>query len=111
MIRQPPRSTLFPYTTLFRSQEIRGSHNFLSLFQPFQHDEIVPGASAKLHITRFEITVTAVYEHDLSRSGLQNATGGNDQLFPHRNLQGDIEKHSWGKFQIGIRERQARTYR
>src|SRR3712207_8417547 len=25
MIRRPPRSTLFPYTTLFRSQESRGS--------------------------------------------------------------------------------------
>src|SRR3989454_3556002 len=24
MIRRPPRSTLFPYTTLFRSHEIRG---------------------------------------------------------------------------------------
>src|SRR5689334_23682406 len=24
MIRRPPRSTLFPYTTLFRSEEIRG---------------------------------------------------------------------------------------
>src|SRR5260370_2243885 len=26
MIRRPPRSTLFPYTTLFRSQ-LRGGHN------------------------------------------------------------------------------------
>src|SRR2546425_9412734 len=28
MIRRPPRSTLFPYTTLFRSQEVedRGNH-------------------------------------------------------------------------------------
>src|SRR5260370_19578545 len=25
MIRRPPRSTLFPYTTLFRSQELDGS--------------------------------------------------------------------------------------
>src|SRR5437773_8750750 len=25
MIRQPPRSTLFPYTTLFRSQEAEGA--------------------------------------------------------------------------------------
>src|ERR1039458_10530004 len=25
MIRRPPRSTLFPYTTLFRSQRLRGS--------------------------------------------------------------------------------------
>src|SRR2546429_2574014 len=26
MIRRPPRSTLFPYTTLFRSQQILGGH-------------------------------------------------------------------------------------
>src|SRR5260370_31826952 len=26
MIRRPPRSTLFPYTTLFRSEEIRARH-------------------------------------------------------------------------------------
>src|SRR2546427_1198978 len=26
MIRRPPRSTLFPYTTLFRSQHIEGGH-------------------------------------------------------------------------------------
>src|SRR2546429_4829207 len=26
MIRRPPRSTLFPYTTLFRSQPIYGDH-------------------------------------------------------------------------------------
>src|SRR2546425_7832758 len=25
MIRRPPRSTLFPYTTLFRSQSLRGT--------------------------------------------------------------------------------------
>src|SRR2546426_11699447 len=26
MIRRPPRSTLFPYTTLFRSEHVKGSH-------------------------------------------------------------------------------------
>src|SRR5256885_5209177 len=26
MIRRPPRSTLFPYTTLFRSQHVRQEH-------------------------------------------------------------------------------------
>src|SRR2546430_12943610 len=26
MIRRPPRSTLFPYTTLFRSRALRGRH-------------------------------------------------------------------------------------
>src|SRR3712207_8917872 len=30
MIRRPPRSTLFPYTTLFRSQDFRGGSVFHS---------------------------------------------------------------------------------
>src|SRR5258705_4680434 len=29
MIRRPPRSTLFPYTTLFRSHPFADIHNFL----------------------------------------------------------------------------------
>src|SRR2546430_13229037 len=29
MIRRPPRSTLFPYTTLFRSRELRNSYDDL----------------------------------------------------------------------------------
>src|SRR2546422_2734390 len=28
MIRRPPRSTLFPYTTLFRSSSVARNHNF-----------------------------------------------------------------------------------
>src|SRR5258707_8718425 len=27
MIRRPPRSTLFPYTTLFRSDQVQGPHD------------------------------------------------------------------------------------
>src|SRR3712207_8946245 len=36
MIRRPPRSTLFPYTTLFRSQDRRPERlsNFPSISQP-----------------------------------------------------------------------------
>src|SRR3712207_8360073 len=29
MIRRPPRSTLFPYTTLFRSEAVRAAHLLL----------------------------------------------------------------------------------
>src|SRR3712207_6877559 len=43
MIRRPPRSTLFPYTTLFRSEDllaIPGVRNFTAhLGQAFQGDE------------------------------------------------------------------------
>src|SRR5438105_11167727 len=32
MLRPPPRSTLFPYTTLFRSQQLAGAANLLQSF-------------------------------------------------------------------------------
>src|SRR5256885_12206751 len=34
MIRRPPRSTLFPYTTLFRSPKARGQQTFVQVAQP-----------------------------------------------------------------------------
>src|SRR5256885_4382711 len=37
MIRRPPRSTLFPYTTLFRSKETRSA-----LVAPKQSDDVAP---------------------------------------------------------------------
>src|SRR3712207_9575511 len=35
MIRRPPRSTLFPYTTLFRSLKVQGAQGVIN-FQVFQ---------------------------------------------------------------------------
>src|SRR2546422_10804819 len=37
MIRRPPRSTLFPYTTLFRSQRIKGTLGITGLSRPRVH--------------------------------------------------------------------------
>src|SRR5256885_11072730 len=37
MIRRPPRSTLFPYTTLFRSRAVRGASTDFD-YQPFAWD-------------------------------------------------------------------------
>src|SRR5436190_11971800 len=37
MIRRPPRSTLFPYTTLFRSRRGGSSRRYLCLSQPTPH--------------------------------------------------------------------------
>src|SRR2546427_9735369 len=42
MIRRPPRSTLFPYTTLFRSQQPDGRVVFLL---PFAHDHLLVGTT------------------------------------------------------------------
>src|SRR2546421_2842754 len=37
MIRRPPRSTLFPYTTLFRSAVDRGDHRLREALDPPHH--------------------------------------------------------------------------
>src|SRR3712207_6878689 len=46
MIRRPPRSTLFPYTTLFRSRDVVGTHPIWTLVELAQ--VIVFGALALL---------------------------------------------------------------
>src|SRR3712207_7970072 len=68
MIRRPPRSTLFPYTTLFRSQETPMEALGNDLFR----------ASFRLqHIGRYRYTVVAwayapPYDHELC-AGLARA--------------------------------------
>src|SRR3712207_8542393 len=53
MIRRPPRSTLFPYTTLFRSD---GSRELLGLLRALDRREgglvgdVVPGPFSPLHL-------------------------------------------------------------
>src|SRR2546430_504986 len=46
MIRRPPRSTLFPYTTLFRSQSFR--HVTLPLLSPVLFFQVVTGVIGSL---------------------------------------------------------------
>src|SRR3989454_2541806 len=49
MIRRPPRSTLFPYTTLFRSHSIHGAAHALRRHNPQVHVVAVePAESAVL---------------------------------------------------------------
>src|SRR3712207_8391182 len=43
MIRRPPRSTLFPYTTLFRSQPHRPEHVFRPVFAEGPGEPQPPG--------------------------------------------------------------------
>src|SRR5688572_31990646 len=42
MIRRPPRSTLFPYTTLFRSQLLKNFEGSLAYAWPALHSQIYP---------------------------------------------------------------------
>src|SRR2546427_4242887 len=47
MIRRPPRSTLFPYTTLFRSRRIADSGD-VALIEGRAEDGVRPDAAARL---------------------------------------------------------------
>src|SRR2546430_5335744 len=44
MIRRPPRSTLFPYTTLFRSKKVRDTLGVPVLSDVHQVSEVAPAA-------------------------------------------------------------------
>src|SRR3712207_9011894 len=48
MIRRPPRSTLFPYTTLFRSAVVAGEHAQDALVADGQLD-VALGGAARAH--------------------------------------------------------------
>src|SRR3712207_8316196 len=51
MIRRPPRSTLFPYTTLFRSEghrEVEGADHGPHAVRP-QHVVVLAGRAERLH--------------------------------------------------------------
>src|SRR2546430_12108487 len=53
MIRRPPRSTLFPYTTLFRSEERDGSLVQLGWYRaPKAHSVAVDPATHRVYLPR-----------------------------------------------------------
>src|SRR2546422_1681372 len=54
MIRRPPRSTLFPYTTLFRSRfgEDRQCHGSHTAFRPARSETQAPGRRERADLFR-----------------------------------------------------------
>src|SRR3712207_8266231 len=58
MIRRPPRSTLFPYTTLFRSRVLEGLDRLLDLFDA--HSIMLQLASLNHSVQRLEHLRTIV---------------------------------------------------
>src|SRR2546422_8362665 len=64
MIRRPPRSTLFPYTTLFRSRAARGVAPHLLLLQANSERQGRVGAAGAVHRAALR---TAAQPRHLSR--------------------------------------------
>src|SRR3712207_7706431 len=68
MIRRPPRSTLFPYTTLFRSTVWRGISQFyvangqyikaepyLKLLLTASDEQVIPNQKMEVHLMYFKV--------------------------------------------------------
>src|SRR3712207_8987651 len=87
MIRRPPRSTLFPYTTLFRSHAVAGPglHGRVDLVGLAVADEVPDGRGG---------------HHDLDPHNPAVAVGGGDQLLADhppegpRQLDPDLDRES-----------------
>src|SRR2546421_9023394 len=56
MIRRPPRSTLFPYTTLFRSVISEGTNSVTLWNDPTAHAEVVAIRRACTALNTFQLT-------------------------------------------------------
>src|SRR2546430_14466490 len=62
MIRRPPRSTLFPYTTLFRSQLLLCTHRVDLFFGlAWRGLPFLLGFTASLWVTEYPRAVTALF--------------------------------------------------
>src|SRR2546430_4317632 len=66
MIRRPPRSTLFPYTTLFRSLEI--AQGKLARFRFIFDRDLVAG----FHVIGSDVDVAAIHRSEEHTSELQS---------------------------------------
>src|SRR5256885_3226027 len=60
MIRRPPRSTLFPYTTLFRSGQFEARHVDLRPYILFSGEAaLVPGGLTRVALERGSLVVNS----------------------------------------------------
>src|SRR3712207_9570568 len=97
MIRRPPRSTLFPYTTLFRSLEV---HEYLKFGQAAGHKIAV----ATKDIASGRLDVDAVFLHSvghghpiivLGRHDIKHFTHNGDSHKGHQQRESTVARHDF----------------
>src|SRR2546430_17656093 len=89
MIRRPPRSTLFPYTTLFRSsamERIWNNRRLLSVVFPKESDSLADFTNTVTSISAFSRD-----GHDLSEDLMEFVT---NPLFPSEEIGKRSEEHT-----------------
>src|SRR3712207_8243139 len=59
MIRRPPRSTLFPYTTLFRSLDRQGRHVFIEMTPRIQVEHTVTEEITDVDLVQAQLRIAS----------------------------------------------------
>src|SRR2546429_8998833 len=77
MIRRPPRSTLFPYTTLFRSHGVRPVKRAFGAVHDFNFVDVVESEVGEIHVAAGKIHGSSIDKH-FGESGVAaiNKDGG-----------------------------------
>src|SRR2546426_7912551 len=73
MIRRPPRSTLFPYTTLFRSLDYENGDTFVSVVGFLFLDTRLLGLSIPLHRDFEEVNLRVSRKRDRKSTRLNSS--------------------------------------
>src|SRR3712207_8466611 len=66
MIRRPPRSTLFPYTTLFRSLDRQGRHVFIEMNPRIQVEHTVTEEVTDVDLVQSQLRIASRSEEHTS---------------------------------------------
>src|SRR3712207_7918607 len=77
MIRRPPRSTLFPYTTLFRSQLEQTRQRIFEAVSDVLADDTVQELTIPVIARRARVAVRTVYRHLDRKSTRLNSSHAN----------------------------------
>src|SRR3712207_6858131 len=88
MIRRPPRSTLFPYTTLFRSVDLHR----------WTEEGVVPDP----HAADVEHDAVEVEEHPLAELDVRSVVAEERRLHPHRVAAAAEQRAQDGAARLGV---------
>ena len=91
-------------------KEICGAHDAVAGFQSLEHDNGIVERGTGLDLARFQRSLPAIDECDLSRAGLQDTGSGNDELAAQRSGDVDVDVHAGLQHDAGIAHDEAHAH-
>src|SRR2546425_10658908 len=93
MIRRPPRSTLFPYTTLFRSDVPQLAR--LGLYAARRYAQIAPDVPHAQHMPSHIFTRLGLWDEDIASNTRSAEAARRFEEERHLNALWDQRGHAW----------------